>query len=106
MTFRVGQKVVCIAGDLATDWTVYTFKLSAPEKDGIYTIRGMLEWNGECGLWLEELRNPLMSLTDGTFGEVGFWASHFRPLVERKTDISIFQELLAPTSPRVLEPMR
>ena len=42
---------------------------------------------------LEELVNPPSLYVEGTF-EPSFNFSHFRPLVERRTDISIFTRIL------------
>jgi hypothetical protein len=42
---------------------------------------------------LEELVNPLWEYNEGVF-EPSFHPYHFRPLVQHKTDISVFTRLL------------
>ena len=42
---------------------------------------------------LEEIVNPPYRYVEGTF-EPSFFPSHFRPLAERKTDISLFTAML------------
>jgi hypothetical protein len=37
----------------------------------------------------------------GTFGQRGFFARRFRPLVEKKTDISVFTALLKPSHTKI-----
>lgn len=101
MTFRVGQKVVFIA-HVADDVRACYPNASFPNKDGIYTIRGFGR-RDEPGdlLLLQELDNGhLIGLTLNGFyccREPGFSAEKFRPIVERKTDISIFTAMLNPS---------
>lgn len=94
MTFRVGQKVVCII-----HWPEHLRRYDAiyAEKGEIYTIRGFCPGtDGVTRLYLQEIHNrPMRSLSLGLM-EFGFKASAFRPVVERKTDISIFKKILAP----------
>lgn len=100
MTFHVGQKVVCIYGDWSVGWrTVGTPNL--PAKGAVYTIRALMRWrfgSGDTQLacLLEEIRNPTMDWQDGDIGEHPFWVEHFRPIVEKKTNISIFEKMLTP----------
>lgn len=54
---------------------------------------------GEIGILLEEVLNPVMTFMGGRF-EPAFRVKHFRPV--KTTDISVFTALLAPT-PRVKE---
>jgi hypothetical protein len=85
MTFRAGQKVVCVDADGAYMLTL----------NGIYTISQIRllrkqRWRGEVAeghaIWLYEAKpEPQYS---------GFAAERFRPLVERPTDISLFQRIL------------
>lgn len=98
--FYVGQKVVCVSDEpknpcvlngriLADDyWPNF------PKKGKIYTVRGFFCDDPDlCGIYLVELINPVRHYTKG-FVEGGFRAENFRPLEERKTDISIFTEML------------
>ena len=99
--FRVGQKVVCIN---ATDWKHPTYsdkKEIFPKVDEIYTIREIFTDDGdEFGCFtitLEEIRNKKRYCGY----EITFYVWRFRPLVESKTDISIFQEMLKPIKEKV-----
>lgn len=95
MIFRVGQKVVCIRGPLVSGvedrpqpiiGQVYTVRCSTPR------IEKWSEWHRRHGggIYLNEIVSPIHS--DGC--ECGFLACRFRPVVERKTDISCFTEIL------------
>jgi hypothetical protein len=88
MTFRVGQKVVCV--DAAGE--------AALELGSVYTISEILpptfcRWRGlkryTIGLWFAEL--PVDD-------EYGYAPERFRPVVERKTDISFAHEILRKAS--------
>lgn len=105
MSFYVGQKVVCV--DDAFDWAKHGYGDEVhPIKDQIYTIRELVTsqfWRlGEPCLILEEIRNPvrLYRRRDGGTGpyEQAFLVARFRPIVERKYDISVFKKMLAPKS--------
>jgi hypothetical protein len=84
MTFRVGQKVVCIAHPVRR---VNDLGLKGFEKGKIYTIAGFKTVE-PYGLFIS-----VMELDRRATGHV----DGFRPLVERKTDISIFTEMLNPS---------
>jgi hypothetical protein len=104
MNFRVGQKVICVGHGR---WSCYGRAPYVPVTGGIYTIR----WTGVCSghpcLRFHELINPPYRWRDG-FLECAFriqnrdGAINFRPLVTRKTDISIFQRMLVPAGKRDL----
>jgi hypothetical protein len=97
MTFRVGQKVVCIR-----DKSILTQGRRRPKwpaaiaVGGVYTILdielSLLVSHGEAGLRFEECRVEAYECG----WETAFPASCFRPLLERKTDISIFKKMLVP----------
>lgn len=103
LDWKVGDKVVCVkqydfnaAVMLPTD--------TLPVEGGIYTIReiGCLHPNypKAAAIRLREIRNrQVMRIETGTAIELFFFASRFRRVQPRKTDISIFQRLL--THPRV-----
>lgn len=90
MTFRVGQKVVCVDVKGCPDGLLV--------RGRIYTIATIKYFDGSSsfhrgyGVTLEEL--PAIETED-------FWAEYkatrFRPVVERKTDISVFHEILRTT---------
>lgn len=82
--FKVGQKVVCVDS------------IDNPHlrKDDIYTVIGLGEITAEItGVLLAETSHP---------GGCPFYVSRFRPVVERKTDISVLQALLVPGA-KILE---
>lgn len=91
MTFQVGQKVVCI-GDCTSEPVQGEVLV---RKGEVYTVRGIVHFNNldGPGLYLHEIRNPVIDTTDGRV-ERAFGIEGFRPVVERKTDISVFTEML------------
>lgn len=93
MAFYVGQKVVCIHEPRASQIAKWPGS-HWPHKGGVYTIRAINVWPTETLLRLAELDNSHFTISRI---EPGFDASHFRPVVERKTDISIFTKMLINT---------
>ena len=98
MTFRVGQKVVCVDDDWSRhpEWGRLQQR---PVLNGIYTVRSVSpHWHegGGTGLLLVEVRNPEIDWSDGDTCECRFPSRRFRPIVERKTDISELKALLVP----------
>lgn len=82
MTFRVGQKVVCVD---ASDAPMLRL-------NSIYTVVGILSDPWGEGLQVNET-------SPAAYGDdwwTGFRAERFRPIVERKTGISIFTKMLTP----------
>jgi len=98
MSFHVGQKVVCIV-QLSTDayshWAVAYPNL--PTKGCIYTVRETESRGDVPSIRLEEMYNPVLPWVSygGFLAEGSFDVAAFRPLVERKTDISIFTKMLS-----------
>ncbi len=98
MTFYVGQKVVCVdahsvkPGDEGRRW----IPGEEPIEGAIYTIRRI--WKSSTGSlvfdFFELSRDARSSIAWGY--EVGYGSFRFRPVIERKTDISIFTAMLAP----------
>lgn len=84
MTFRVGQKVVCVDADGSA---------GCLEKGRTYIIGGAE---------IDALNGAVVRLADGPLNpdrmlpHRGWWASRFRPVVTRKTDISVFTAMLSP----------
>jgi hypothetical protein len=100
--FYIGQRVVCIDDKFLGENGVFdpTFAERCPNlpvKGGIYTVRGFVVpyvgYPGQPGMLLEEIVNRPSLYVEGTF-EPSFFPSHFRPLAERPTDISIFTRIL------------
>ena len=97
MTFRVGQKVVAVSQN-NRDVSVSDLVVGQ-----IYTIRDIDSraadagyHDGELTIRLEEIFNPVRRTTIGDW-EAGYVAHRFRPVVEHKTDISVFTAMLTPS---------
>ena len=86
MTFRVGMKVVCVdVMGLRSTHPPVLFGV-------VYTVRGVFDDPIDgLGILLEEIINPMHER-----GEYGYRPHRFRPIVERKTDISCFKHMLHP----------
>lgn len=101
--FHVGQEVVYIGRGVRIPGKGNGNEI-LPVPGQKYTIRGFREHAFAPSIILEEIINPpqLYNCGDGAARilEFGFWLSSFRPIV--KTDISIFQAMLAPTPKREL----
>lgn len=82
-----GAKVVCIKGAPKS-----AIDGPAPQTHGIYTVRGFYKGPQWDQLLLVEFVNNELMHPDGH--EVGWDIRRFRPLVKRKTDISIFTATL------------
>lgn len=102
--FYVGQKVVCVGlhhdnRGLSLD-EARRLGYGQPKLRGIYTVRSIFVWQDRQLLRLAEFDNSHRMV----FGmEPGYPAEGFRPVVERKTDISIFKAMLEPSPARVKE---
>ena len=83
--FFTGQKVVCV-DDKPRRYPDVEVKVGV-----IYTIAAFNEVFPDA-VHLVEVAYPRC-----------FWADRFRPLVDRKTDISIFEHLLDPANHKQLE---
>jgi hypothetical protein len=80
MTFRVGQKVVCV--DVNGNHTLTL--------NSVYTVTGVFNKfpSGRPGIFLAEVHEA--------HNRDPFYAYRFRPIVSRKTDISALKALLVP----------
>ena len=96
--FRVGQKVVCINAGLLPGWRCFDGWLDndAPTEGAIYTVTSVhADHDGDMVLHLAEIRRGPIARRE--WGEaVGYGIARFRPVVERKTSIEIFQKMLIP----------
>jgi hypothetical protein len=92
MTFRIGQKVVCIDNGPNPKLKNNFWIGDIPIVGNIYTISGFgfAEATNEELLVLVEIKNCSRH-------GIGYSAWRFRPVVERKTDISIFTAMLKPS---------
>lgn len=93
MTFRIGQKVVCIM----PEWPGSQDVPNRPAFKEVYTIRAFVP---DGGLLLCEIHNPPMDHIEG-YCEPAWWPGRFRPVVERKTDISVFTEILRKATKKI-----
>ncbi|MDB5550641.1 MAG: hypothetical protein JWL86_625 [Rhizobium sp.] len=92
MAFRIGQKVICVKKDA---WTSADLGEAVPEFNSIYTIRTIDVADGCTFFRFNEIRNRPLPYVEGVY-ECFFYSAHFRPIVERETDISALQALLVP----------
>lgn len=90
MTFHVGQKVVCIND---TPWN--SPLLGTLRRGCIYTIRWIGIHLGQPCVKVDEILRPCG--LDISPDDTPFLSRRFRPLIERKTDISIFTAMLNPS---------
>ncbi len=97
--FYVGQKVCCVNYPVRAveQWRRKYPDANFPILGQVYTIRAIDVWFGETLLRFVEVNNAHLP----SDMEAGFSARHFRPLVERKTDISIFEAMLNPSDEQV-----
>lgn len=97
--FYVGQKVVCIWDDYASRKDMGTLQWlertpHTPVKDLVYTVRTYEPDGGNIiGIRVNEIVNP-SSTFYGSNAEPQFAPWLFLPIVEKKTDISIFTKML------------
>lgn len=77
-SFRVGQKVVCVL---------------TPKNNFAGLKCGEIYEISAIGLFSQITGEPLVRIKE--HGTQCYWARRFRPAVKRKTDISIFKEILA-----------
>jgi len=96
--FDVGQKIVCIdAGP------TYLGKPVPLRKGAVYTVAGVGEedFYGAYGVYLAEVAAG----SDGKHLDA-FRHTRFRPIIERKTDISVFESMLKPAREPVIAAAR
>jgi hypothetical protein len=102
MTFRVGRKVVCVDVSASTHRSIRGRAAEYIEIGKVYTIR----WLGRSPDPLDQhlgLHVRLVGVVrpdhpNPEYSDMPFKASRFRPVVERKTDISIFTDILRKAS--------
>lgn len=98
--FRVGQKVVCVDAESNGKYVPCGFgtplnnNMHGLKLGSIYTIRELDDVFGVAICRLEEIRRDYEPILGN---ESGFALERFRPIVERKTDISIFTAMLKPS---------
>lgn len=86
--FRVGMRVTCIKD---SNWSKKNGYI-LPVVGAVYTIGELLTApNGMIGIRLVEIP---MQIKKSSGLPIAFQAENFRPVVERKTSIAIFHEIL------------
>jgi hypothetical protein len=86
MAFRIGQKVQCIAGRAGWYRPGSATPEPGPMRGQVLRISGFDFISSACETYLAFAEFP-----------AGTYFSHsFRPLVRKKTDISVFQAMLTP----------
>lgn len=101
MTFYVGQKVVCVDDDDHPEWNPgLDLKSDLPvrawiSRGTVYQIRKIIADE----VWLEGI-NRKGRHNGHNWADGGFFSRRFRPLTERKTDISVFKKMLNPADNR------
>lgn len=93
MTFHVGQKVVCIDDD----WCVVVG--NPANNAGPHPVNGEVHVVSAIAL-VDDVEYLYLS---GFPAHVSYDAMAFRPIVEKKTDISVFTALLNPSPSKVIE---
>lgn len=96
MTFRVGQKVVYFGPDFRVHPLVTLHRMAIPIPREVYTIRCYAPRVEAPGYLLNEIHNPEGRCPRNGLCEMAIDARFLRPIVERKTDISIFTKMLTP----------
>lgn len=87
MAFHVGQKVVCVDARAIEPFTGAHGMLGDLALGSIYSVASISRDGNGVVLHLNEILRP---------SNKGYYAVRFRPVIERKTDISIFTAMLTP----------
>lgn len=87
--FRVGQKVVCV--DVSPSRAGRPSELVLGEVYEVTGLDSLPDSFGSLGVYIAGLPDQPFARHAGSYR-----ATRFRPVVERKTDISIFTEMLTP----------
>lgn len=104
--FSIGQRVVCVDDDWSDLNARRLYEApNRPIKGQIYIVRALhYEIDSRKTILLAEIINPPFEYRQpwGTT-EPGFFIGRFRPLIERKTNISALQALLNPANHKYRE---
>jgi hypothetical protein len=93
--FHIGQKVVCVDDSPPPPGRPVYWPMVV--KGQVYTIVGFdIEDSARCGIGLI-LAEARLGFIPPWKGEMGWRRTRFRPVQERKTDISVFTEILTKT---------
>ena len=87
MSFKPGQRVVCIDGDFSMHPMIFEHYSCLPKKDQIYTVRKIRPAGAEGGILLEEIKNdPIFFHAYQGKLEPAFKATRFAPLDELESE--------------------
>lgn len=81
MSFKVGQKVVCVDASVASSPNSSASSDRMPKEGEIYTVRALQTFNGMHGILLEEITTGMYRTSNGD--EIGYMAFRFRPVDEQ-----------------------
>ncbi len=105
VNLRVGMKVVCVNATPQPDNLLYG--LDGLTKGKVYTVRAVGLDNG-CSdgvlwVWLLEIQRPIIAdLGDDLWGERGYLALRFRPIVSKtqEEDTAMFKDIASKAPPK------
>lgn len=91
--YFVGQRVVYVGCRCSLlHWIKrFLFPYESPKKGAIYTVSNIVTDDDDEQVALELVEFPSPACAPW---HAGFWVRGFRPAVEKKTDISVFTEIL------------
>lgn len=88
MTFRVGQKVVCVDDEFVA---VCRGRATLPRRGKTYTVRNVFTYSQWTAIRLVEIKNKAVAFYNDDTGETveaAFPTWRFRPAVEPKAEVS------------------
>jgi hypothetical protein len=96
--FVVGQRVVCIDDNWPENRLFgVIFPPRVPMLNEVLTITNINPSQfGTDAVYLQFAEIPVMQSSQHVTAAVGYTHTHFAPLIERKTDISVFTAMLTP----------
>ena len=103
--FEAGQKVVCVFNGNFPEWKgIFYYSLVEELEIGkIYTVTSVGIFNN---FWWSLNDGNYFGVTLKEFGNYQFLARRFKPLEEKKTDISVLKKLLIPVSKEIVKRKR
>lgn len=100
--FFVGQKVVCVDAK-SPSLQNYNRSVNLLVERQVYTVA----WGGADPFFGVSIVQIVELPVENQFGrQIYYQAKRFRPLTERKTDISVFIEMLDKSPVKTMEPAR
>ena len=93
---RIGQKVICVVPDRFWTQQVCPSLKVIPRHGEVYTVTGFEDLHGVPCIHLREIAG--LSCECGGISNAPWLIQAFRPVDERKTDISVLTEILNKTN--------